>query len=151
MQPDVIGLVHVSRNHETFHRRENTVPSPKFQPSTYSIHKVKVFRAMGSAGARPYCRDGFEVTDAIGSIEVVGSKTDGVPTRLRIVFSTAKPLPAPQFHASDKEAVGSLALPAAMFGTYLALLQAPRAFFRTGGDGQQNALASEKRMLEVLA
>lgn len=130
-------------------QNSNVVTTKEAMPCSFSIHKVKVFRALGLAGGRPYCRDGFAVPEAIGAIEVVGSKAEGVPTTLRIVFSNARSLPPPSFQSTLGEGVGTLALPAAAFGSYLALLQAPRAFFRTGGDGSRNALASEKSMLEA--
>lgn len=111
------------------------------------VLKVRSYRALALSGAKTFHLNGLEVPQATGFIELIGPRTGTTQTTLLVGFSDALNIPAATFALAGREAVGTLVLPGRYFAPWLEIAKAPNAHFRTGGDGQRNALASDAALL----
>lgn len=109
---------------------------------------VKAFRVIALSGKLEYREDGITVPEAGGVIELTGARTNGMLPTLWIGFTDALVKSPFSFKVTELGAVGTLILPRASFAAYLALANTPHAYFRLGGNGALNALASERSVLE---
>lgn len=104
--------------------------------------RVKSYRSAAMSGTTHFSSDFLEVPLAAGVLEIVGGRLGRQYASLWVGFSLAAVFPAPSFVLTEQQAVGSLVLPAILFNPWLTLLSRP-AYFRTGGDGQGNAISSD--------
>lgn len=111
--------------------------------------KVKSFWSLALCGASSHQLPGLLCSEAVGVIRIVGGRTGQKLTSLWVGFSRSEYLPAPRFSLEDEDAVGTLVLPEACFAPWLEVLKSSRAYFRIGGDGHGNALASEMNFLQA--
>lgn len=114
----------------------------------YVTIKVKSMRAVALSGLHAFTEDTYEVPEAVGFIELMGSRAGALRTALRIGFSKSGNLPPPSFELYDTLALGTLTLPADCFSAILQFLNCPSAHFRIGGDGSHNAVATEAPLLQ---
>lgn len=111
------------------------------------IVKARAFR-VAAHGGHEACSNGvYTVERCVGSIELTGNKAGQTHTTLLIGFSLAPELPAPSFSIESREAIGTLTLPAHLFGAFLAIVHAAPLYFRMGGDGACNAIANDATFL----
>lgn len=112
--------------------------------------KVKSFWSLALCGTASHQLPGLLFSQAVGAIRIVGARSGHTSTSLWIGFSRGEELPAPQFSLESDDAVGAMVLPGGCFGAWLEVLKSPQAYFRIGGDGRGNALASELDFLEAV-
>lgn len=112
-----------------------------------SLIKVKAVRIGAFAGTGVYSNEAYAIERCAGFIELTGHKAGLTHTALWIGFTLAAELPAPTFNLVSNEAVGTLTLPAHLFGAYLAIVNASPLHFRIGGDGSRNAIANDPSLL----
>lgn len=111
------------------------------------IIKARAFRVAAHAGHEACSNGVYTVERCVGSIELTGNKAGQTHTSLLIGFSLATDLPAPSFSIASREAIGTLTLPAHLFGAFLAIVHASPLYFRMGGDGYCNAIANDATFL----
>ncbi len=114
----------------------------------YVTIKVKSIRAVALSGLHTFTEDNYSVPQAVGFIELLGSRAGALRTALRIGFSKESDLPPPSFELYESIALGTLTLPADCFSAILQFINCPSAHFRIGGDGSLNAVATEAPLLQ---
>ena len=115
----------------------------------YVTIKVKSVRAVALSGLHDFSQGAYTVAQATGFIELLGSRAGPLRTLLQIGFTNASKLPDPGFGLYESIAIGTLTLPASCFGSILQLVNSPTAHFRIGGDGRENAIATESPLLQM--
>jgi len=115
----------------------------------YVTIKVKSVRAVALSGLHAFSQGSYSVAQATGFIELLGSRAGPLRTLLQIGFTNAAELPPPGFGLYESIAIGTLTLPASCFGSVLQLVNNPAAHFRIGGDGRENAIATEAPLLQM--
>jgi len=81
----------------------------------YVTIKVKSIRAVALSGLHTFTEDNYSVPQAVGFIELLGSRAGALRTALRIGFSKESDLPPPSFELYESIALGTLTLPADCF------------------------------------
>ena len=127
----------------------NVQKAQTFQPdwAGYVVTKVKLARAAVLSGIDTFSSEGFTVPMASGFIELVGMRSGSFRTFLKIGFAESNRMLMPTFQLLGNLAIGTLVLPSHCFGSVLQLSNSPMAHFRIGGDGRQNALATDVALL----
>jgi len=123
--------------------------TPKWM--AYVTTKVKAVRVIALSGRQSFSDEGYEVPNAVGIIELTGSREGRHSTLLQIGFTDHPGASAHSFVLEPDSARGTLTLPAQQFSAYLQVANAANAHFRIGGDGSLNAVASEPTMLRNTA
>jgi len=117
------------------------------KPQTF---RVKSVRTVALAGTGRLSLQAFSLEQAVGCIELTGSKAGSVFTSLFIGFTLGPDAPAATFSLNADHAVGTMTLPASLFAAYLQLVSGPCAHFCIGGDGSCNAVGSDSYFLKEL-
>lgn len=112
------------------------------------IVKAKSFRVAAHAGHEACSNGVYTVERCVGSIEIIGNKAGQTNTTLLIGFTLAPEHQAPTFSLLHHEAIGTLTLPAYLFGAFVAIVSAAPLYFRMGGDGACNAIANDPSFLQ---
>lgn len=123
--------------------------TPKWM--AYVTTKVKAVRVIALSGKQGFSDEGYDVPQAVGIIELTGSREGRHSTLLQIGFTDDETALSHSFVLDADSARGTLTLPAHQFAAYLQIANAPNAHFRIGGDGALNAVASEPTMLRNTA
>ncbi len=111
------------------------------------VTRVKSVRVIALSGQTKFVEDGFEVSHAVGVIEVLGARAGRRSTVLKIGFTDEPNGPPYSLTRNEHELVGTLQVPSALFAPYLTIANSANAHLRLGDDGKQNALASEQSIL----
>ena len=115
------------------------------------VIKVRGVRVIALSGHATYSDRDYVLEQAVGCIEVIGNRVATRGTVLLIGFTLATTLPPATFAMAEDEAVGTMTLPASCLSAYIMMANSPAAYFRMGGDGSHNALATDASSLRVQA
>lgn len=113
------------------------------------VVKAKSVRSLVLTGKRDYLAHGLTFRKPCGVIELVGSRTGHRATTLLAVF-THHPDDGtiPGFSLPQGDALGTMLLRVDAFAGFLQLVSGPSVYFRLGGTGEDNAIASDAAMLQ---
>ncbi|MDP4078969.1 hypothetical protein, partial [Acidovorax sp. A1169] len=112
-----------------------------------AIVRAKTVRSAAFSGLHPHEHFGYEIERCTGLIELIGAKVGSTSTHLFIGFSKATQLPDPTFEYGSGEAIGTLTLPPDQFSSMLFIAHSASVYFRMGGDGTWNAIATDASLL----
>lgn len=94
-------------------------------------------------GGRDLNLFGFEIKNAYGVIELVGSRAGKVRTVLIAVFSDDETANESAFKLTEEYVAGLLALPSSLFAAVHQLISLDGASFRICKDPQFNAISTD--------
>lgn len=116
---------------------------------TPQVIKAKSVRSLALGGTMDHFAHGLRFNRPCGVIEIAGARTGHCATGLLMVFSKHASEGIPGFLLREGDALGIMLHPAESFAGCLQIVSSPSLYFRLGGTGEDNAVATDITLLQM--